>query len=477
MAKTKSPQIPPKKKPLWIEEFTVCNFMRLEGEHTYKPEEILIFEAPNGYGKTSMLTAIQTALSGKAPKDIPILNDKAEEGFIRIRFDNQLSVLFEFSKTKRSKLSLIHPEFGPIEDAKAYLEKINNALTINPLKFINADDEQRATFMLEAMPTHLKKEQIELLTATPRIIIDMANLPSDASTLDWLDNEYNRIYKEREIKGRDVTAKKGVIKNYESLLASDKNLVDVRETVTSLESERTDIEEHKAQKLQDLNKTHTDKIQKSNDDQNSAIAELDAEYKIREKALNDWYNSELNEKRQFHLGQRSAMTDEKNKVEKAIGTEFAPRLEQITIELAKYSVEIENLAKAEKQKEIIDETKAELDILTAEYNEMTAALGIVDKVRLDQLEDLPIKGLKIVKGKVFHNGKPWNALSTAEQMDIAADIASLFGTGIMPIDKLEGFDSKRMAAFKKSMEKKGIQVLGSRVPQDPEVKELRAVTK
>src|SRR5262249_38285067 len=98
--------------------------------------------------------------------------------------------------------------------------------------------------------------------------------------------------------------------------------------------------------------------------------------------------------------------------------------------------------------------------------ERTEQIGRLDDLRASLLERLPIKGLSIQDGEIFVRNKPFDKLSTSEQMKFALQLATLRAgkLGLVCVDRLESLDPVQMEAFEKvAAALKGLQFIVTRV--------------
>ena len=95
----------------------------------------------NGSGKTSTLEAIRAALG--AGHDATLLRQGATEGEIVLLLEDGTEITKSVTADK-TDVVVKHPEFGKISKPAAYLKKIADSLSLNPIDFLMAPGKSRA---------------------------------------------------------------------------------------------------------------------------------------------------------------------------------------------------------------------------------------------------------------------------------------------------------------------------------------------
>ena len=103
----------------------------------------------------------------------------------------------------------------------------------------------------------------------------------------------------------------------------------------------------------------------------------------------------------------------------------------------------------------------------ARYDGMTVELEAIRAARLALLDgaDLPLPGLTVVDGDLLFNGKQWDCMSGAEQLQVGVAIVRKLKPecGFVLVDKLEQFDIDTLREFGEWAEAENLQIIATRV--------------
>ena len=116
----------------------------------------------------------------------------------------------------------------------------------------------------------------------------------------------------------------------------------------------------------------------------------------------------------------------------------------------------------------IEQMEGELADLIEDAEKQSRAIAAIDAYRLDLLANMPIPGLEIVDGDLYRDGVHFDRLNTAQQVQIAVELARLRAgpLGIVCVDCLELLDSETFAAFREQSIASGLQLFVSRVTDE-----------
>lgn len=110
----------------------------------------------------------------------------------------------------------------------------------------------------------------------------------------------------------------------------------------------------------------------------------------------------------------------------------------------------------------------ELGELEEDARRQARALDEIEAYKEELLAGLPIPGLEVRDGDVFRNGVQFDRLNTAQQVDIAVEIAKLRAgeLGVCCVDGIELLDSGAFDEFRERALDSGLQLFVSRVTDD-----------
>jgi hypothetical protein len=122
-------------------------------------------------------------------------------------------------------------------------------------------------------------------------------------------------------------------------------------------------------------------------------------------------------------------------------------------------------AQHDRTRQMIESMHEQSMRMQAESDDYTASLEQIDAYREKLLSELPIPGLVVQDGQIYREGVQFDRLNTAQQVEIAVEIARLRAgdLGIICVDGLELLDSERYEEFKKRAIDSGLQMFVSRV--------------
>jgi hypothetical protein len=126
---------------------------------------------------------------------------------------------------------------------------------------------------------------------------------------------------------------------------------------------------------------------------------------------------------------------------------------------------------AGRRKQTLDTIAAlttELEALKTEAARQTKALEDIDAYKAQLLAGLPIPGVEVIDGEIYRDGVQFDRLNTAQQVDIAVEIAKLRAAdlGIVCVDRIECLDAESLAEFKRRSLESGLQLFVTRVSDD-----------
>ena len=150
---------------------------------------------------------------------------------------------------------------------------------------------------------------------------------------------------------------------------------------------------------------------------------------------------------------------------------FAAEREPVAAQLATIRTNRDLAARRAQTLDTIETLETELETLSEDAERQTAALAALDQYKSDLLASLPIPGLEVRDGEVFRDDVPFDRLNTAQQVDVAVEIAKLRAgeLGVICVDGLELLDSKALQAFRDRALDSGLQLFITRVADGDEL--------
>ncbi len=399
----------------------------------------------NGQGKTSVLEAIKAAVTGG--HDATLLRKGAEKGEIVLVLDNGT----EISKrvTERSSPLTVTQDGKKAQRPTDVLKTITDMLSVNPVDFLRAPKKDRVRVLLETMPLQADTDKLANISGIP------VTAQPGVHALAVIEAVRKQVYDDRTgtnraVKEKDATinqlrlampdAPAGVTGSEDELTAQ----LDAARTAKDAELERV------SKKLEGIRADHQMMIDGIKTD---AQARIDA---IRAQA------------QEAVAAKQAALADIESKAsaqrERTIA-KFNDAAVPLNQAIAAIKANRGAAAKREQALETVKQMEEELADLKQDADRQTKALDEIDAYKVALLASLPIPGLEVIDGELFRAGVPFDRLNTAQQVEIAVEIAKLRAgeLAICCVDGLELLSTETFDAFRERAIKSGLQLFVTRV--------------
>ena len=414
-------------------------------ELEFSPEGFTQISGPNGTGKTSVLEAIKSVLN--AGHDATLLRKGADKGEVVLLLDDGMELSKSVSATgstttvKRDGKKLTRPG----EAIKA----LTDSLSVNPVDFLLAPKKDRVKALLEAMP----------LEADTAHLAEIAGFPVKAQpglhALHVISMVHQQVYDERTGTNRAVKEKQATINQLEAAVPPAPQGVegsedDLQGAISAAADNRDATLGKIAKKLEGLRtdtQTQVDAVRAK------AQADIDA---IKANAIAD---ADV---------LKAALAEQEAKAEAARNTaktKHADTVNPLAQQLAIIRNDREASGRRQQTLDTIANLRTELTTLTTDAAAQSQALQQIEEYKSKLLSSLPIPGLEVRDGEIFRNDVPFDRLNTAQQVDVAVEIAKLRAAdlGVICVDGLELLDSASLEAFKDAALASGLQLFVTRV--------------
>lgn len=369
-----------------------------------------LIEARNGSGKTSVLEAIKAAFRGG--HDATLLRKGADKGEIVLVLDDGQEIVRRVSATKSD--TVVRRGGKQVARPAEIINYLTDLLSVNPVDFLRAPKKDRVRVLLESMPLVVDPERMQTIAGG-----FMFQMPKpDVHALQVIDVVHKAIYDERTHTNRSVKEKEGTIVQLRAALpeqpggmAGDETQLTaaLQEAADGLEAERQRI----TAKLESLRADHNarlDVLRQQIEDEKAAFADTEAKAGLQ---------------RQRAVDKHGAIVGPINEA------------------LAGIRANRDAAAKREQSLRIIDQFDGEAQELRDKADAMTASLEALEQYKIELLSSLPIAGLEIRDGELYRDGVPFDRLNTAQQVQIAVDVAKLRAgpLGVVCVDGIELLDT------------------------------------
>lgn len=412
------------------------------------PGQFTEISGPNGTGKTSILEAIKSVL--EVGHDATLLRKGADKGEAVLVLDDGT----ELSKTvtPSGSTSTVRRDGKKVPRPGDVIKHLADMISVNPIDFLRAPKKDRVRVLLEAMP----------LEADTAKLAEIAGIKVTAApgthALQVIQQVHTEVYDARTGTNRAVKEKKATIVQLEQAVppVPDGAAGDEEE----LEAALQEIDDTRDAELKRI-ATKLDSIRAGTRGQVDAIrTELQAamdKLKAEAQAKVDALNEELAKREK-----QAAAARERNV------QSFAAQREPIAAQLGTLRQNRDLHARRAQTLETIGVMETELEGLEDEAQRQTAALAAIEQYKSDLLNSLPIPGLEVRDGEIYRDGVQFDRLNTAQQVDIAVEIAKLRtgDLGIICVDRIECLDAESMEAFRERALDSGLQMFVTRVSDD-----------
>lgn len=428
-----------------IQKISISNILGIE-ELQFDAGQFNSIEGRNGQGKTSILESIKAVL--KTGHDATLLRHGEEKGEIVLVLDDGQSIAKKVG-TDASTTEIRDASGKKVARPAEALKAITDMLSVNPIDFLNAPKKDRVRVLLEAMPLEVDAKKLSDIAG-----IEVTAQPG-VHALQVISATHKIVYDERTGTNRAVSEKKSTINQLRNALPEmPKGVEGDEDELVAKINEATTARDTKLGKIRDKMDGIKATAQKSIDDLRTKlqadIDKLKADAQVQVDAI------------QADVAENQAKANTATDATKAAC--------QTTIEplLAAQAIIRNNREAVGKRKqtlETIEQMGNDLELLEDVAKSQTQALVDIEQYKSDLLNDLPIPGLEVTDGEIMRNGVHFDRLNTAQQVEIAVEIAKIRSgdLGVVCVDGLELLDSAKFVAFRESAIASGLQLFVTRV--------------
>lgn len=401
----------------------------------FKAGKFVEIVGPNGSGKTSTLEAIKSCIKGGHDATLLRNGEAKGEALLELDSGDAIRTRVNLAKTDRAIIS-----GGKASGGVSEIKALVDAMSVNPVEFLTASPERRASIILESMP--IKADPERLLQITGQTV------QSDAHALDVIASIRKSIYDDR-------TLTNGALKQVE---AGKARTITTMPNVVEIECDEDA-----------LNETKNTLLAEKESSVNALAAKLDGIVGKADLEISE-LNKQLREIEAQISMKRSFIAEQKSKAAlkiQEIKNGFDTKINEINVQLRDVANNRDNLTRLEIAKKDLADADTEIQELSETSEKYTQTLENLDAYKIELMSNLPIPGLEVRKsdGKVYFNGVDFDRVNTAEKVKIAVQIAK-FRAGEFPIvcvDGLECLDDSTYEVFKSEMLQSNCQTFVTRV--------------
>lgn len=469
-----------------VQRVKISNILGVESLE-FDTGRVTVIEGANGVGKSSVLEALKSCLLGG--HNASLLRQGADKGETVLLLDDDLEIRKTVTPSG-STLKVTHPEFGPISKGQTYLQKLADALSVNPVEFLTASDKERVSLLLEAIPMRVTEEQIaEAVPENCRPLV--AGISTDAHALEVIAAVGKELYGQRTGVNRAAKEKRATASQLRETLPEEPESGDWSQEFEARKSEYLALQTAAQQKVADIKEGAQKLIEAANDAERATTARIEKELsdktgQLKAEAaakiqaiqqqladavlkLETEADGAISSARAAAEERREAARQGKDRSLAEAQAEYESLNQPLTEALTRAKTMLEQQTKARTTVELIDRLEGEAGRLEETSEALTRALANLEALKGNLLESLPVKGLEIRDGSIYLDGIPFDRVNTAKQIQLAIEVAGLRAgsLGLVCVDNLEHLDPDTFKAFVKAAQKSKLQFVVSRVTQGP----------
>lgn len=399
----------------------------------------------NGQGKTSILEAIKAATQGG--HDATLLRKGAEKGEIVLVMDNGTELHKRVTATK-SSLDLVK-DGKKIPKATDTIKGLTDLLSVNPVDFLTAPKKKRVEVLLEAMPIEADPARLEQITGIP------VTAQPGVHGLALIEMLHQQVYDDRTGTNRAIKEKESTINQLELAMPDAPGGMEGDE-----DDLRAKLNEARAARDAEAQRIDT-KLSGIRNDSAARVQALKDEAQAKIDAIRNELAESLERERASLADIESKAAKQRQKAVDAFNDAAQP----LTAAISAIAANRDAAAKRKVTLETIANMEAETHDLREDVKKQTAALAALEAYKSELLNSLPIPGLEVRDGEVFRNGISFDRLNTAQQVDIAIEIAKLRAgdLAICCVDRFECLSPTTLEEFKARAEQSNLQLFVTRV--------------
>lgn len=429
---------------LHVSHVRISNILGIQ-ELEFAPGGFTEIVGANGSGKTSTIEALRAALRGG--HDATLLRQGAEKGEIVLVLDDG-SQITKTVTAGGTKVNVVRDERKLGRPAEA-VKSLHDVLSVNPVEFLRAPEKARVDALLQVMPIAVDPERIAQIAG---------ELVQPGTGIDQIELTKRAVFDERAGINRTARDKDGAVKQLRATLPE--NLPECPEHAESLVEQLNVIDATRERELEAIDGAFSVVSQ-------SSTAEIDA-LRTRISDIEEEARRQVEAVKAEIESERSALAEVRAKSDaeaSAVRERHAAARAEIQARLDGIKANHEQQARYRLTTENIDRMAGELETLKAQADGLTEALVALDRYKAELLASLPIPGLEVVEGRLQRYGIPFDRLNTAQQVEIAVEIAKLRAgeLGLICVDGLELLDAEHYEAFRSHAAASGLQLIVSRV--------------
>lgn len=405
-----------------IAKIEISNVMGIE-HLEFAPGKVTVIRGGNGQGKTSVLEAIKTALG--AGRDATLIRQGQKSGRVVVEFDDR-SVLTRAIRPSGDEAKIVREE-GVSENAKPVLDDLVHLVSLNPARFLLADDKEQIKMIRAAIPQPL---DAAALTAAMGGDWWLAGYDERKTTDENLAEIEAKVYARRTEHNGGLKEKLATIEQLaRSLPATD--APDPRAELERVQAKYDEAQAEDAKFISAANRAEMEALKESDSNFDARIAGVEEDLNSLQRAL---------------LELRAQKRDARSTIAREAEAARAKRMQdnaQLRAEMqarrAELQAQADAAAKAANTAEVVERMRSEAEELDKKSKRCTELIEAIRGFRTRATESMPIKGVEIRDGGLFVDGVPFRRVNTARKVQVAIQVAR-YGAGEIPVICVDGLE-------------------------------------
>lgn len=430
-----------------IAQIKISNILGIK-ELEFTPEGFNEISGKNGQGKTSVLEAIKSVIEGG--HDATLLRAGEEKGEIVLVLDDGTQIRKRVTD-KASPVEVVQ-DGQKVKKPTDLIKTLTDMLSVNPVDFLRATKKDRVKVLIETMPLEVDAEKLSKLARIP------VQAEPGTHALAVIQMVHKQVYDDRTGTNRAVKEK-------------DSTINQLRLAMPDVPGGEVGSEDELRQKVDAANAAKDAELARIRDKLDGIKS--DNQQKI--DAIRTETQRKLDEIKAAAAVEVEAIQAEERRIEGLAGQQREKAIQTHTDTVTPLNQTLASIkanrsahAKREQALETINQMEKELEGLQEDAAKQTKALEDIEKYKHELLAELPIPGLEIVDGEIYRNGIVFDRLNTAQQVDIAVEIAKLRSgdLGVVCVDGLELLDKDAFEQFRDRCLESNLQLFVSRVTDE-----------
>jgi len=468
---------------------SISNFLTIENMSIDLSPGVQGFVGRNAAGKTNILTAIESILSGKHDKKL--IKDGEKRSEIRLEEISDGEVVRSVSRIQTEQNSRLEGKgLGNAETPKRWLTTLLDEIAINPIRLISEDPVK---YLKKHLPTKVKPEEV----------VEVSGMDIN---FNIQANNFGECSKAAEDIGIERRAQYKIMRHAQEIVdelrmnlpprpeAPKKKFEEIQDEIVAVRAAKLGVKEKNSHRDTLINEVkevhgHIDFLKDRKEEDKKRIIYLDQELLNNEQRMKD----EIAQIKQKYAEMSADLSSKKSAVAQRIEVDednVARFISQVkekeividnTPRLSEEKFETEELRLKAEQKEIADynsilDRYKHLNQKDQEFQNHKNHYDHLDDAykyyayelpkRLVNRANLPVDGLEFRDQELYVSGRHIDRLSSAERhlvaVNLAVSLAEMKGHIAVCVDGVEIMDSEKKKDFLDAIKNRGLKVIYTR---------------